>query len=130
MPALNFSNRSMLGQLDENFLDRLLGIGETRQLAAGETLCTAGDEFDGAWLVAEGRLLEQAAEGPARELTAGDVLDELQLLTAGRRAHTVVAVEPSRLLLFAPDRFRALVAGDDPLLETLSTLASERMRAA
>ncbi|MCU0989995.1 MAG: cyclic nucleotide-binding domain-containing protein [Xanthomonadales bacterium] len=125
---MNFSNRSMLGQLDENFLDRLLGIGETRQLAAGETLCTAGDEFDGAWLIAEGRLLEQAAEGPARELTAGDVLDELQLLTAGRREGTVVALEPSRLLLFAPDRFRALVAGDDPLLETLSTLASERLR--
>jgi predicted acylesterase/phospholipase RssA/CRP-like cAMP-binding protein len=125
---LNFSARSMLGQLDGKFLDRLLAIAETRQLAAGETLCTAGEEFAGAFLVTEGRLMELAAEGPARELTTGDVIDELQLLTGGRRARTVVAQEPSRVLLFAPVRFRALVAGDEPLLETLSSLASERLR--
>jgi NTE family protein len=128
LPTLNFSSRSILGQLDGEFLDRLLGIGETRLLAAGETLFAAGDEFDGAWLVAGGRLLEQSAEGPARELTAGDVLDEVQLLTGGFRDRTVIALEPSRVLLFAPERFRSLLEGQEVLLEKLSTLASERLR--
>jgi predicted acylesterase/phospholipase RssA/CRP-like cAMP-binding protein len=118
----------MLGQLDENFLDRLRGIAEDRNLAAGATLCACGAEFDGAYLLVQGRLLAQSAEGAGRELTAGDVVDELQLLTGGLRSHTVVAVEPSHVLRFAPDRFRSLVAGDEPLLEKLSSLASERLR--
>lgn len=125
---MKLSTRSMLGQLDERSLERLLGIAEERRLAAGEVLCTAGAEFDGACVVVEGLLQEQAKAGQGRELVPGDVLDELQLLTGGRRAHTVVAAQPSRLLCLPADRFRTLVAADEPLLETLSSLASERLR--
>lgn len=125
---MKFSARSMLGQLDDGFLDRLLSIGEARQLAAGEMLCEAGSEFAGAFVVAEGVLQEQAADGAGRKLTTGDVIDEIQLLTGGARTRTVVALEPARVLLFAPGRFRELLAGDEPLLEKLSSLASERLR--
>jgi NTE family protein len=125
---VNFSTRSMFSQLDEAFLARLIGVAEDRQLAAEEILCESGAPFDGAYLVAEGRLLEQSPEGAARELAAGDTVDELQLLTGGPRAHSVVALEPARVLRIAPDRFRSLAAGDEPLLETLSLLASERLR--
>jgi len=125
---LKFSNRSVLGRLDEDFLDRLLGIADEKCLAPGETLCEAGSAFDGAYLVTEGRLLEHAVDGEARELAAGDVVDELQLLTGGVRSQTLAAVEPTRVLKFAADRFRMLVVNDDPLLESLYSLVSERLR--
>lgn len=125
---MKFSARTVLGRLDPAFRNRLLESARERRLEAGDVLCDAGAAFDGAYLVVAGRLQETDPSGAAGEFNPGDVVDELQLLTGGPRAQTLRALEPTRLLQFEPDRFRSLVADDEPLLETLSSLVSERLR--
>ncbi len=125
---MNFSARTVLGRLDPAFRNRLLESAQETRLAAGDILCEAGEAFDSAYLIVTGRLQELTPSGRAQELNPGDIVDELQLLTGGTRAQTLRALEPTRLLRFEPDRFRSLVAADESLLETLSSLFSERLR--
>ena len=125
---MKFSARTVLGQLDPAFRNRLVESAPERRLEAGDILCEAGASFDGAYLLVAGRLQELEPSGTAEEFNPGDVVDELQLLTGGARAQTLRALEPTRLLQFEPDRFRSLVAHDEQLLETLSSLVSARLR--
>lgn len=125
---MRLSNHTLLSHLGEEFLDRLRGIGEVRELKAGEILCEAGEPFDGAYLVVEGRLTERPPHGMGDDAVPGDVVDELLLLTGGTRARSFAAEEPATVLRFAPGAFRALVSDDEPVLERLSSLVSERLR--
>jgi predicted acylesterase/phospholipase RssA/CRP-like cAMP-binding protein len=125
---LSFSDRSILGRLGQSFHNRLSGIATTRKLRRGEVLCEAGDLFDGAHLVVEGRFRAKSPAGGGLEMGPGEVVDELQLLTGGRCSETWEAIEPTRVLRFPPDRFRTLVSADESVLEQLSSLASERLQ--
>jgi len=117
--------RTVLGQLDKTFLDRLRAQACEKSLVKGETLCTAESTFDGAYLVTEGRLGEP---GHSEELHPGDMVDEIQLLTGGQRSRTLIALEDTRLLLIRPDQFRMLVATQEQVLERLSSLVSDQLR--
>lgn len=120
-----FSSQAVLGQLHANFLNQLCTLSQEKHLASGQKLCTKGEDFDGAFLVVKGRLADPES---TIEFVSGDVVDELQLLTGGQRAHTLIAFEECQLFHILPDQFRTLVAKDKPILEQLSSLVSDRLR--
>lgn len=127
-----FSDRSILGKLKAEFRQHLLSIAEERQLNTGDLLCEASDTFEGAYLVKAGSLREIHAGATADKIgepiAPGELVDELHLLTGGLYSKTLAATEPTQLLYFQEERFRALVADNDPLLEELSSLVSEHLR--
>ena len=127
-PRLSFGEQSILGMLGRSFHDRLGGIATKRELQRGEVLCAAGDIFDGAHLIVEGRLRAKSPVGEGSVIGPGEVVGELRLLTGGRCGETWEAIEPTRLLRFPPAQFRSLVSEDKPVLEQLSSLASERLQ--
>jgi CRP-like cAMP-binding protein len=123
---------SVFRELGEHHRARLLACVEERRLDPGQTLFRQGDPFDGAYLVVEGRLRVQAtAQGGGEvtlgELTRGDVLGEMQLLTGGARSASAVASEACRLLKIPQQVFRTLASEHPALLASLSNTISLRL---
>jgi CRP-like cAMP-binding protein len=95
---------SIFSELDARELDALLQITVTKTLRADEVFFRKGSEGTNAFIVTRGRLKITTSGEDGREFVLqiigpGDVLGELALLDRSPRSATVVAVEPSELLV-------------------------------
>ena len=105
----------MFGPLSGPVLERLAAGAETRQVAAGERLVTAGEAGDTFFVIASGavEVAVPGASGDAdarRSLGAGGSFGEIALLRDVPRTATVTATEPTELV----------VVGRGPFLEALT----------
>lgn len=101
-------------------------------LAPGEILFRQGDAAEGLFLVADGRLTveAEAPDGSPRRIGAvgpDECVGEGALLGSGRRAATVRAESPCRLLRLSRRAFESALAGDLELGRVLGVLIAERL---
>jgi len=95
--------------LTDEELELVTSLLEERELVVGEVLQNEGDEADGLILLAEGQLtLSNSRTGELGTLAPGRHLGDTSLASLGRRELTLVAAEPSRVLLFPRSAFLRL----------------------
>jgi CPA1 family monovalent cation:H+ antiporter len=95
----------------------------------GQMLAAEGD-FGHALYVIESGTAEVSADGvTVRTLGPGDVFGEIAVLMSGRRAATVVATSPMRLLALFKRDVWALERRSPALAERLRALVAERLAA-
>ncbi len=79
-------------------------------------------------IVATGCLHVLMADEVIAELRAGDVFGEIAMLWGGARSASVVAAEPSRLLVTHRHGFNAVLDADPAIRGTVEATARARMR--
>jgi CRP-like cAMP-binding protein len=98
--------------MDEEDLRRLRAVGSETQLAAGQMLIERGQQGAGLFVVLDGTVVVDAAEG-SRELGPGAVVGERALFSAeGARSARVRAVTDVRVLAVDRDQIERLCADD------------------
>ena len=114
-------------------LDKLIGLLEqcrVRAVEAGETLIHKGEVGRACFLVLSGKLgvhLDPVAE-PISLLGAGESVGELSVLDGKPASATVIATEPSRLLVVPESIFWSLVNVSHDFAQRLLYLLAGRMR--
>lgn len=107
-----------LGGLNEDAWAHLRSSVRWTQLSAGDILFREGDDADSMYVVASGRLrATREEEGQVRlvgEITRGETVGEMALLTGGKRSATVQAMRDS-----------VLVGLDSPSFAQLARLCPE-----
>jgi CRP-like cAMP-binding protein len=95
---------SIFSSLDERALDALVRVTTTRRLDAGEVLFRKGDQGRQLYGVLSGRLKASASGADGKEIVfnvcdPGEVIGEIALLDSNPRSATIVALDPSELLV-------------------------------
>ena len=95
---------------------QILAIGsETKELAPGEVLFTAGEAADGGYIVQVGALLLDLPGADPSEpdivVGPGTLLGELALVTETKRPVTATAIEPSTVMRVSRSLFRKVLEG-------------------
>ena len=104
-----------------------------RRLAAGESLFSAGDAGDCAYLIESGAIevyLEDAggARRSVNVLRKGEFIGEMALIDRPVRAAGARALEPSTLLIIGRDDFEQRLRDSDPLVQHLLRIVVQRGR--
>lgn len=94
------SLRSIAGCVDEVRVD------------AHTVLAREGERARQVFVVADGLVVLADAHGGRRRLASGSTIGEAEVLADGRYAGTLVAVEPSRVLVVEARAFRSLLSRD------------------
>ena len=120
--------------LDAERIARIEAIAGRRSLATGEMLFHAGDEAAGFYVVVTGRikLSKLSPEGKEQILHLmgpGDTIGEVPVFAGNRFPGTAEALEPSDLLYFPADHFRALMATDPILAGNMTAVLARRLLA-
>ena len=114
-PGLTDEFAALLGRsalfenLDEDERLACAALGEERLYTRGEAIMREGDAGTSMFVIASGRADVTIAGGLVRSLGPGDFVGEMSLLTGERRAATVVASEPCRLMEMTTEAFRGFV---------------------
>lgn len=109
MSAESAKSFAPFSDLIDEELELVTSLLEERELVAGEVLQNEGDEADGLILLAEGMLaLSNTRAGELGTLGPGRHLGDTSLAALGLRELTLVATEPSRVLLFTRSAFLRL----------------------
>lgn len=108
-------------------IERFRGYLEPVEVAAGDVVIQEGEDSDGLYFLARGRLtVELACDGPApirlRELAPGTVVGELSQYLGIRRTASVVATAPSTLYRLDASAFGVMEARDPRLAAALHRL--------
>jgi CRP-like cAMP-binding protein len=115
-------------------LDELAAAATTRRLEAREELFHKGDAAAQVYVVASGRLKVTSTSSEGSEvvlnlLDVNEVVGELPLLVGGVRTATIVALEPSELVVLERREFlRFLREHPEATLELLTVLAERVVR--
>lgn len=108
-------NMPLFRQLGDPELIRVLKIVYEHRLAPGTALCQEGDPGDSIWIVYQGRLDVSKGAHHLTTIGPGGYLGELSFMDGQPRSATVTAIEPTTVLTFGRDDFRALVQRDPTL---------------
>jgi NTE family protein len=105
------------------------------ELPGGQTLMREGEPGDAMYLLVSGRLRaytqgDDAALRPVGEVTRGELVGELSLLTDDRRSATVLAVRDSLLVRLAKTDFDALMASHASVTRAMTRQVIHRLMAA
>jgi predicted acylesterase/phospholipase RssA/CRP-like cAMP-binding protein len=123
----------LFGALPEEVREALAVRLRPVTVEGGDVVMAAGDEADGLYLVASGRLQARVGEGDTTtvlgEIGRGEVVGESALLTAQPRTATVVALRDSDLLHLPVDEFESLVTEHPQVLRPVAAQVISRMAA-
>ena len=120
----------LFGPLDEIMLRFVEERVEWVRLRAGETLFSAGDKGEELYFVLGGRLRAVAPDGRAlNEMTRGESIGEIALLTGEPRTATVVAVRDSDLVRVSRRAFDDIVEKYPKVMQTIARIVVQRLRA-
>jgi len=127
------SHVSLFSLLDEADLDELLKLSTTRRLGEGEILFRKGDPGRQLYGVLEGRLKIYSSGADGREVVfglsdPGDVTGEIALLDSEPRSATVVALEPTELLMLDRRDFLPFLQRHPSVAIRLAEILAERLR--
>jgi CRP-like cAMP-binding protein len=122
----------LFARLGEPELDALAAAATTRRIAAREELCHKGDVAAQVYVVASGRLKVMSTSADGDELVlnlldAGEVVGELPLLIGGQRTATVVALEPTELVVLERREFLRFLREHPDAAPELLTVLAERV---
>src|SRR5262249_44153633 len=100
------------------------------RLHAGQMLFAQGDKGDELYFVLGGRLRAVSAGGRTLgEMTRGESIGEIALLTGETRTATVVAVRDSDLVRISRPAFDEIVASYPGVMQTITRIVIQRLRA-
>jgi CRP-like cAMP-binding protein len=124
---------SIFSSLDERALDALVRATTTRRLDAGEVLFHKGDQGRQLYGVLSGRLKASASGGDGKEIylnvcDPGEVIGEIALLDANPRSATIVALEPSELLVLDRRELLPFLERHPRVAIAIAELLAERLR--
>ena len=106
--------------MDPEDLQRLHDVGTETEIAAGQVFIEHGQYGAGLYVILEGTVTVEAAEG-TRELGPGSVLGERALLSpTGRRTARVRATSDVRALAVGRAEFDRLCTSDPPFARRLA----------
>lgn len=119
-------------RLDPAQLEALAAATTTRRLAAREELYHKGDVASQVYVVASGRLKVTSTSSEGDEVVlnlidAGEVVGELPMLVGGRRTATIVALEPSELVVLERREFLRFLREHPESAVVLLTVMAERV---
>jgi predicted acylesterase/phospholipase RssA/CRP-like cAMP-binding protein len=120
----------LFGPLDESVLRYV----ETRvrwvRLQAGETLFSAGDSGRDLYFIVSGRLRALGPGGRVlSEMTRGESIGEIALLTGEARTATVVAVRDSALVSVSRETFEEIVEKYPRVMQVIAGIVVRRLMA-
>jgi NTE family protein len=122
------------GEFDAAAAARLREHLQTVTLAAGQTLMAQGDAGDAMYIVVRGRLrayVKDGAEAPprmVREMSRGQVIGEMSLITDEPRTATIVAVRDSTLVRLDKARFLQLASKHAQVALAMTRQIIQRLR--
>jgi NTE family protein/lysophospholipid hydrolase len=120
----------LFGPLDETMLQFVEERVEWVRLHAGETLFAAGDQGHELFFVLGGRLRAVGGDGQVfNEMTRGESIGEIALLTGEPRTASVVAVRDSDLVRVSRQAFDEIVAKYPAVMQTIARIVVQRLRA-
>ena len=120
----------LFGPLDETMLQFVEERVEWVRLHAGETLFAAGDKGEELYFVLGGRLRAVGNDGRVfSEMTRGESIGEIALLTGEPRTASVVAVRDSDLVRVSRQAFDDIVARYPAVMQTIARIVVQRLRA-
>ena len=120
----------LFGPLDETMLLFVEERVEWVRLHAGETLFAAGDKGEELYFVLGGRLRAVGSDGRVfNEMTRGESIGEIALLTGEPRTASVVAVRDSDLVRVSRQAFDEIVAKYPAVMQTIARIVVQRLRA-
>ncbi|HXF15472.1 MAG TPA: cyclic nucleotide-binding domain-containing protein [Burkholderiales bacterium] len=119
----------LFGPLDETMLKFVEERVEWVRLHAGETLFSAGDKGEELYFVLGGRLRAVAPGGRTlSEMTRGESIGEIALLTGDARTATVIAVRDSDLVRVSRRAFDEIIDKYPKVMQTIARIVIERLR--
>ncbi len=128
LPAL-----PLFSALGPRELEQLLSAVRIEELSKGLEIVRQGDPGNEAFVVARGLLKVVRREGADETLLAqlgpGSVFGEMALISESPRSASVVALEPTQLLVLARDELERAAADAPELSVQLSSFCRERMHA-
>jgi CRP/FNR family cyclic AMP-dependent transcriptional regulator len=115
-------------------LDELAQLVRRRPYQRGATIFHKGDPGTGLYLITQGRVKivvpsETGEEALLAMLESGDVFGELALFDGLPRSATVVALQPTEVLLLYRDDFVGFVGRHPEVASALFSVLSRRLRA-
>ena len=120
----------LFGPLDETMLEFVEARVEWVRLHAGATLFSAGDRGDELYFVLGGRLRAVAPDGRVlSEMTRGESIGEIALLTGETRTASVTAVRDSDLVRVSRRAFDEIVEKYPGVMQTIARIVIQRLRA-
>jgi len=120
----------LFGPLDESMLQFVEERVEWVRLHAGDTLFSEGDKGEDLFFVLGGRLRAVSADGRVlSEMTRGESIGEIALLTGESRTASVVAVRDSDLVRVSRRAFDEIVAKYPAVMQTIARIVVQRLRA-
>jgi NTE family protein/lysophospholipid hydrolase len=120
----------LFGPLDETMLKFVEAQVDWVRLYAGETLFAAGDKGEELYFVLGGRLRAITRDGRVlSEITRGESIGEIALLTGEPRTASVVAVRDSDLVRVSRQAFDEIVAKYPAVMQTIARIVVQRLRA-
>jgi predicted acylesterase/phospholipase RssA/CRP-like cAMP-binding protein len=120
----------LFGPLDETMLQFVEERVEWVRLHAGDTLFTEGEKGEDLFFVLGGRLRALSADGRVlSEMTRGESIGEIALLTGEPRTASVVAVRDSDLVRVSRRAFDEIVAKYPAVMQTIARVVVQRLRA-
>lgn len=106
---------------------------DSREVADGQFLFTAGDTAEGGYVVVEGRidLVDEGKTPPKvlERLGPGALIGELALIVETTRPATAIAVGPARVLVVRRSLFRRMLGEYAEIAVTLRDRIAERLGA-
>jgi serine phosphatase RsbU (regulator of sigma subunit) len=106
----------------------LRAAGLVRRLDAGETLFREGDIADGAYVVLAGRCAVLEGDERVDIMLPGQLFGEIGALSSGRRSASVVALDPTELLVLSLSQLREGFAASPELFWQSLLLIVNRLR--
>src|ERR671921_759598 len=125
----------LFGVADEQAIERIVSVLRIRRFRRGETVFHQGDPGDALFVIATGsvKVVLPSDEGAEPAIVAilgpGEFFGELAILDGAPHSATIVAVEPTEILVLHRDAFLALIDSDAALRRALlASLAAEIRR--
>lgn len=118
----------LFGPLNESVLRYVEARVQWVRLQAGETLFAAGDSGRDLYFIVSGRLRALGAGGRVlSEMTRGESIGEIALLTGEPRTATVVAVRDSALVRISRETFEEIVEKYPKVMQVIAGIVVRRL---
>lgn len=110
---------TLFATLDESERLACAGLGDERLYTRGESIIREGDAGGSMFVIVSGQADVRIAGTLVRTLGPGDFFGEMSLLTGEKRAATVVASQPCRLMEMTSEAFRRFVIAEPGVFKTM-----------
>ena len=125
----------MLGQLNDDDIEWMLGVGARRRLPAHATLIREGQPIDALYIVLDGILSIQVAALGNQEINrlgAGEIIGEMSFVDARPPSATVTALSDSLVFELGRAQLNARLESDAPFAarfyRALAVFLADRLR--